>query len=55
LKVENLIEVSLRSRRECQIIEYSSAEHAANRRNIKVDELYDLKKEKKKIEEREIR
>jgi hypothetical protein len=39
LKIENLIEMSLRSRKERQIIEYQTAEYAASKGNFTVDEL----------------
>jgi hypothetical protein len=39
LRIENLIEMNLKLRKERQIIEYQAAEHAANRENIIIDEL----------------
>jgi hypothetical protein len=39
LKVENLIEVNLKSKKERQIIEHQAAEHAASRRSITINEL----------------
>jgi hypothetical protein len=39
LKIKNLIEINLRSRKEHQIIEYKTAEYAVNKRNITIDKL----------------
>jgi hypothetical protein len=39
LKIENLIEVNLKLRREHQIIEYQIIKHAVSRRSITIDKL----------------
>jgi hypothetical protein len=39
LRVENLIEINLRSRKERQTIKYQAAEHAASKGNITINKL----------------
>jgi hypothetical protein len=39
MRIENLIEINLKSKRKRQTTEYQTAEHIASRRNIKIDKL----------------